>query len=246
MHKTLKLFTTVVLGAFAATSIADDSASQLAKPVALVELFTSQGCYSCPAADDVLTNYFAPREDVAALELHVDYWDDLVYGGSVWADPFSNAQYTRRQTDYNIKIRDTRTIYTPQTVIHGQRQASGTQKDRIELAVRESLQAEPDVRFRFLSDNNGKQGVVKLEGPIQPGAQLFYATFWKHRSTDVTAGENKNKTMINTNVVTDLQQLSYNGRQVNIPAIDEGQGCAIWLQLGRAGRVLSAARCPQS
>ena len=245
----LTLAAAVALLLSAATSAKAEEEGELAPPVALVELFTSQGCYSCPPADKVLAEEFAVRDDVAALELHVDYWDDLVYGGSVWADPYSDRDYTRRQTDYNIKIRDTRTVYTPQAVIHGHKQAAGTQSSRIAAAVEESLQTAPATRFRFLSaesdSDSESERRVRLEGPIQPGAQLFYAEFWRERSTEVTAGENKGKRMVNTNVVTKLERLPSNRRDIRLPPIDlAAQGCVLWLQRGRAGPVLSAARCP--
>ncbi|MBE8158933.1 MAG: DUF1223 domain-containing protein, partial [Betaproteobacteria bacterium] len=76
----------------------------LAPPRALVELYTSQGCSSCPPADKLFSEDISVHPDITALELHVDYWDDLVHGGSVWADPFSNRKYTERQTGYNIKL----------------------------------------------------------------------------------------------------------------------------------------------
>ena len=211
----------------------------LAAPAALVELFTSHGCYSCPPADDVLAD-IAVRPEVAALELHVDYWDDLVYGGSVWADPFSNRAYTERQTAYNIKIRDTRTVYTPQTVIHGVHQASGTQKSRILAAVEHVLAEPPPVRFRFWQ--NGK---VRAEGALPPATNVVYAIFWRHRTTTITAGENRGKTLDNVNVVTELKRLPFGTREVELPKFDpELQDCAVWLQSGRAGRILSAAKCP--
>ena len=173
----LTLAAAVALSLSAATSAKAEEEGELAPPVALVELFTSQGCYSCPPADKVLAEEFAVRDDVAALELHVDYWDDLVYGGSVWADPYSDRDYTRRQTDYNIKIRDTRTVYTPQAVIHGHKQAAGTQSSRIAAAVEESLQTAPATRFRFLSakseSDSESERRVRLEGPIQPGRSCF-------------------------------------------------------------------------
>lgn len=232
-----------ILGRMAAAAMiccASASADELAPPAALVELFTSQGCYSCPPAEDVLAEDIAPHPGAVALELHVDYWDDLVYFGSSWKDPFSDGAYTRRQTGYNVRIRDTRTIYTPQAVIHGRRQASGTQKERILRAVEEVLQTTPEVRFRFSGRNK-----VRAEGALPPGAQIFYAIFWRQRTTEVPAGENKGKVLRNTNVVTTLERLPFGVREAEIPEFDPAeQDCAVWVQQGNAGRVLSAARCP--
>ena len=243
MHNSLKLFfpvCTAILAALTAFSpLPAKAEGVLAPPAVLVELFTSQGCYSCPPAEKVLAESIAPHPDIAALEFHVDYWDDLVYGGSVWADPFSDNLHTRRQSSYNVKIRRTGSVYTPQTVIHGHRQASGTQESRILSAVGESLKKSPPVRFRFLNSRT-----VRAEGSLPPGARVSYAIFWKERITEISAGENKGKTLKNTNVVSEFQQLPFGVRDLVLPELAPDQGCAVWLQQGSAGRVLSAAKCP--
>ena len=74
----------------------------VASAAPMVELFTSQGCYSCPPADEHLVELIENNPDLVALEFHVDYWDDLNYGAAgTWKDPFSNAAYTQRQRQYN-------------------------------------------------------------------------------------------------------------------------------------------------
>ncbi|MGI9306572.1 MAG: DUF1223 domain-containing protein [Gammaproteobacteria bacterium] len=241
MRNILKLFAAGLCGVcaagFPAAAVADEAG--LAPPCAVVELFTSQGCYSCPPAEKVLAENFAVLPEVLALEFHVDYWDDLVYGGSVWADPFSNRKYTERQTGYNVKLRNTRGVYTPQAIIQGGQQAGGTQKDRISSAVRESLAQTPSVRFRF----NGRK--VRAEGALPPGVQMFYAVYWRKRETEVAAGENKGKLLHNTNVVTTLKRLPFGAREAELPEIDSAvQGCAVWMQQGRSGKIISAAKCP--
>lgn len=232
-----KILATGACFAAVAAAAADDG---LAPPLAVVELFTSQGCYSCPPAEKVLAEDVAAHPGAMALELHVDYWDDLVYGGSVWADPFSDGAHTRRQTAYNIKIRGTRGIYTPQTVIHGRRQAIGTSSDAILQAVDAALETPPEVRFRFSGRDK-----ARAEGALPPGTLLFYAIFWREQTTEITAGENKGKRLRNTNVVAKMEHLPFGTREVNIPDFDSAeQDCAVWLQRGVAGPILSAARCP--
>ena len=217
-------------------------AEDFAPPAAIVELFTSQGCYSCPPAERVLAEEIATYPGALPLELHVDYWDDLLYGGSVWKDPFSDAAYTRRQSGYNIRIRNTRSVYTPQAIIQGQKQASGTQSGRITGAIDETLAETPSVRFRFSGRNK-----VRAEGALPPAAKVYYAIFWRMRQTDVVAGENKGKLLHNTNVVTRLESAPFGVRDIDIPAFDADlQDCAVWLQQGDTGRILSAARCPAS
>lgn len=220
-------------------AIADDAP---APPAVVIELFTSQGCYSCPPAEKLLSEKLATRPGVIALEMHVDYWDDLVYGGSVWADPYSDNAYTRRQTAYNRRIRNTRSIYTPQAVIQGQSQAGGTQESRINAAIKDAEAAAPP-KNRFIFDGPRS---ARLEGALTPGAQAYYAVFWRKRTTQVDAGENKGKTLHNTNVVILLERMEFGKRDIVIPPFDsETQDCAVWLQQGVAGRITSAARCPQ-
>lgn len=99
-------------------------------PPVSVELFTSQGCYSCPPAEADLGK-LAKRSDVVALEWHVDYWDDLVYGGAgKWKDPFSSPEVTARQRDYNDSIRGQRRVYMPQMIVAGVREAVGSDRSR--------------------------------------------------------------------------------------------------------------------
>ena len=114
----------------------------------VVELFTSQGCYSCPPAEAFLGE-LAKRSDVVALEFHVDYWDDLVYGSAgQWKDPFSDPAYTRRQQVYARGIPGGR-VYTPQIVVDG-RLEDGRQPPRLRTRAhragqeREDRCAQPD------------------------------------------------------------------------------------------------------
>ena len=100
------------------TGVFSPASAQNSPPV-VVELFTSQGCYSCPPAEAYLAE-LAERTDIVALEFHVDYWDSLTYmWHGQWKDPFSSPQYTARQRDYNVAIRDQSGVYTPQMIIDG-------------------------------------------------------------------------------------------------------------------------------
>ncbi len=111
-------------------------------PPTVVELFTSQSCYSCPPAEAFLGE-LAQQPGVIALEFHVDYWDDLVYGlAGRWKDVYSNPAYTRRQRAYNQAIKGRPGAYTPQMVIDGSRETVGSRRsavyDAIEAASRDS------------------------------------------------------------------------------------------------------------
>ena len=216
-----------------------------AKSVVVLELFTSQGCYSCPPAEDLLKDDYARRDGVLALELHVDYWDDLIYGlAGSWEDPFSQNAFTRRQGAYNRRIRGTGSMFTPQVIIHGAASASGTQKHRIDLAILKASSPR-GIEWRFAGDaKTGWQANVK--GALEPGAELVYAIFLRTATTKIPSGENKGKTLTNTNIVTELRTLSLDAasRRLQLPVLKPGEDCAVWAQSGGGGRILSAARCP--
>jgi len=95
---------------------------------AVVELFTSQGCSSCPPADKILSGY-AKSNDVLALSWHVDYWNYLG-----WKDTFSKAEFTKRQRSYAVSFRR-RGVYTPQAVVNGRNHAVGSQRSEIESLI---------------------------------------------------------------------------------------------------------------
>ena len=118
------------LAALVALAMLVSSASPLdaAERPIVVELFTSEGCSSCPPADALLAE-LASRPDVLALSFHVDYWDRLG-----WKDPFSSAAATDRQRNYANLLR-TGTVYTPQIVVDGRWQAVGSDRDEVEQAI---------------------------------------------------------------------------------------------------------------
>src|SRR6516164_7919120 len=94
----------------------------------VVELFTSEGCSSCPPADKLLAE-LANRPDVLALSFHVDYWDRLG-----WKDPYSSREATKRQNRYATLL-DLATVYTPQIVVDGKWQAVGSDRPDVEHAI---------------------------------------------------------------------------------------------------------------
>lgn len=99
------------------------------RPQAVIELFTSQGCSSCPPADELLS-LLARQSDVVALAYHVDYWDYLG-----WRDTLASPDNTARQQDYNRAFGN-RSVYTPQAIVNGRLQMSGAERTRVEGAMR--------------------------------------------------------------------------------------------------------------
>ncbi len=182
---------------------ADNAAGgQTVRPI-VVELFTSQGCYSCPPAEAFLGELSA-RPDIIALELHVDYWDDLVYGAAgKWKDPFSSPMATQRQKLYAQSF-GTGRIYTPQMVVDGHLQGVGSNRGAILSAIGQAQkQAEPAVSLQVSRGPSGSLS-LEIEGPDKTDAVLWLVTFARTGTTEVLAGENKGKTLVSHNIDKNL------------------------------------------
>ena len=123
------------------------------KNVAVLELFTSQGCSSCPPADRLLGTYTS-KENVIALSFHVDYWDRLG-----WKDPFSSKAFTERQYNYASAMKAE--VYTPQLVINGQSEMIGSDESKISAAVKKVLAEEPDaaLSIKAMKPENGQVNI---------------------------------------------------------------------------------------
>ena len=219
------------------------------KPLVVMELFTSQGCYSCPAADKLVDEVFTKNPNLLPLEMHVDYWDDLVYGfDGVWKDPFSARQFSERQFAYNRKMSGRSSGYTPQMIVQGASQASGSRLNSILKLVEEAAEIPaPDIKIEFSGDaENGF--TAKIQGAVDDGMRIASAVFLRREITEVDSGENKGKVLVNANVVTRLVFTPAEKRAIQFPVLDHArQDCAAWVQRGRGfGPILAAARCPQS
>jgi hypothetical protein len=176
---------------------ADEPASS-AKGVAVVELFTSEGCSSCPPADDVLADLARTSDrPVYALAFHVDYWDDLG-----WPDRFASHESTMRQRAYERAF-GKGGVYTPQMIVGGTEQFTGSDRDRATAAVARALSHPADVQLVVRPHASGPDAVtVDFEAPGAPsGAVLNVAVVERSASTSVRAGENAGKTLHHANVV---------------------------------------------
>jgi hypothetical protein len=198
------------------------------RPV-VVELFTSQGCSSCPPADAVLAE-LATRKDVLALGFHVDYWDGLG-----WKDPLSAPGATARQNDYAAQF-GRREIYTPQIVVDGQRELAGSHRDAVLRAVAQSqpLAVAP---VAFAADGRSVSiGAGSGEG------RILVVSFVRSRSTSVQRGENAGHTARDVNGVEAIKTAGeWTGQTVSLPIdpVDTGHGVAVLVQADD-GRILGA------
>ncbi|SNR15197.1 conserved protein of unknown function [Tenacibaculum jejuense] len=170
------------------------------KPVVVLELFTSQGCSSCPPADRLLEEIKNNNDSdrVIPVAYHVDYWD---YIG--WKDPFASKDYTDKQRDYAEKFLSS-SIYTPQLVINGDEHFVGSDKVRIERRIKQILHRGSNSNTIEISDTEINDGKViffyKVDGKTKKRNIHFLLAINK-RITPVKRGENRNRTLINTNIV---------------------------------------------
>jgi hypothetical protein len=198
------------------------------RPV-VVELFTSQGCSSCPPADAVLAE-LAARPNVLALGFHVDYWDKLG-----WRDPLSAPGSTARQNDY-AKQFGKREIYTPQIVVDGRQQVIGSRRGEVLQAIEQSNPLTATT-VNFTAD---RRSVTISAGTGDGTITLF--RFLRSRLTEVKAGENEGRKAADVNGVVQLTRLGvWNGAMLTLPIDppDTGYGIAILVQ-SPDGEILGA------
>ncbi|MFT6580952.1 MAG: hypothetical protein ACJAU6_001382 [Alphaproteobacteria bacterium] len=211
-----------------------------AKSPVVVELFTSQGCSSCPPAEAYLDD-LAQRDDVIALEYHVDYWD---YIG--WKDPFGNRDYTVRQHRYVEKLGG-RYAYTPQMVINGVTHEVGSKRRRVDAIIREAQINASDAAPVLTMVRKGDLITVTLAGatPETPLNVVFLSFDGRHK-TAITRGENSGKTLVNSHVVRGIERLGqWNGGAAEFTVSMKGRkgdgGCAVIAQDAQQGPIAAAA-----
>ena len=215
----------------------------------VVELFTSQGCYSCPPAEKFLGE-LSEQKSVIALEFHVDYWDNLVYGAAgKWKDPFSKSAFTQRQRIYNQRIRGTGSVYTPQMVIDGKLEAGGSRRIPVLSAMRKAESARRDSVGIDVTMTFAMVQKVDLDAAGTGVGSVWLVRFIKAKETRVPSGENKGKALLSHNIVTEVLKIGeWSGKSVSFAVKDfllaDGEGCAVLVQDSRQGPVLGAAQCP--
>lgn len=233
-----------------ALAAAGGARAEPGQPV-VVELFTSQGCYSCPAAEKYLGELIRARGDaLIALEFHVDYWNDLVWGlAGNWEDVHSKPEYTRRQRRYAAtRLEGRGGVYTPQMVIGGRYAAVGSSQREVERRI-EQLRREPAPLTVQTALQSGDTLQIRISGEADDGAAVWLARYDLKHTTEVTGGENNGKTLDNFHVVTALRKVGTwrgPGVALDVPgvALGENQACAVFVQDERLGRILGAGKCP--
>jgi hypothetical protein len=205
MKKTLFLFLTLFAAVFVFFSFKNKRtiASDIDfEPITVIELFTSQGCSSCPSADRLLSQtIFEAAEQhkkVYALSFHVDYWNRLG-----WADPFSSKQFSERQANY-VDVFNINGAYTPQMVVNGVNQFTGSDKGALNKYIAATQNTKATIHFKTLQathkENNSIEIKYALEGDIK-ACKINVALVSAKETTFIPRGENEGVTLTNENVV---------------------------------------------
>jgi len=206
-------------------------AAEISKPTGVVELFTSQGCYSCPPADK-LVGEFAEEGEFLALSWHVDYWDYLG-----WKDSFASKANTQRQYAYAKTLRE-RQVYTPQAVINGRAHAVGSDRGKIVKALKGFSESNQGMTVPINANITDESISIDIANTVDAADATLYLIFFnKRHDVKIKRGENGGKTLTYYNVVHDSQPLGMiksNGLQMEFPITEMKKrgydGCALILQ----------------
>ncbi len=182
--------------------------TQNAEPFAVVELFSSEGCSDCPEAEEVLNKLtleaMGDKSYIYPLAFHVDYWNKLG-----WKDPFSDSAFSNRQRKYR-KVLGNEVVYTPQMIINGRVEFTGTDDKRMRAVIDSVMKIVPECYFTIHPDENKlKQGILEFEYEIlkipaneeSRELNICYALVERKLVSDIMRGENKGKKMTHQNVV---------------------------------------------
>lgn len=223
----------------------------------LIELFTSEGCSSCPPADSWLRER-VPRlvspGDIVALAFHVDYWDSLG-----WQDRFADPAYTRRQHFYS-RVSGSRFVFTPQVLLSGRNYSSWSNNRQFQQDVQAMRQAIPDANIK-LHQKNASAGMIRFEvqADIKQGVKLqdmhvIVALYQNGLISDVRRGENTGSRLLHDYVVRGLYQsekINQTGnikikQQLVLPndAVPSEMGLAVFVQDNQTGFVVQAMSAP--
>ncbi|AMM86906.1 hypothetical protein AZF01_15955 [Martelella sp. AD-3] len=235
---------TIISAAFiAAFAFSTAEAGKIQNPLGVLELFTSQGCSSCPPADRAAAE-IAGQGDIIVLSFHVDYWNYLG-----WTDTMSSRQNTERQYAYGEAMGRSG-VYTPQAILNGREQMIGTSRADLNDSL-ETLAAKGDgLNVPVSTQMHGDEVLIDI-GAGSGKADVLVVYLKGEEEVAIKEGENKGKTITYRNIVTDVQTVGmWHGSptRITLPArvLDarESDGCAILLQstdrAGNPGPILGA------
>jgi hypothetical protein len=236
---------TISLAALAFAAILQPALAE--PPRAVVELFTSQGCSSCPPADAVLAD-LARRPDIVALSLPVNYWDYLG-----WKDTLAHSAFTDRQKAY-AKVRQDRQVYTPQMIVNGKKPCIGSDRAQIEKSIQETSGDGGGLPVSVrLAESSGTItiSVDASDKTTEQFAEVWVLPVLKEHAVPIGRGENRGRTVTYANVVRGMKRVGeWRGEaaRFEVPsaeARDGGDGYVVLLQAlerTKPGAILGAAK----
>jgi hypothetical protein len=218
-------------------------------PRAVVELFTSQGCSSCPPADELLVE-FSRQPDIVALSLPVNYWDYLG-----WKDTLAHVAFTERQKAY-AHSRSDRQVFTPQMIVNGKKSSIGSDRAQVEKAIQYTTKGRTALPVNVvINEQNDTVTITVEETPdtTQREAEIWILPVLRSQTVPIERGENKGKTITYANVVRGLNRVGEwrgGSARFEVPldmARKGGDAYVVLLQgtdAARPGLILGAAKGP--
>jgi hypothetical protein len=204
-------------------------AARAAAGPAVLELFTSQGCSSCPPADALLGE-LARQPGVIALAWHVDYWNNLG-----WKDPYARPQWTERQRAYARLLRDE--VYTPALVINGAAMVVGSDRP----SVTRTMAGTPGPRGVALRRTGA--GIEAAGLAIPSGASAQWVVYDPSAATAVAAGENAGRHLNEYRIVRETHDVTVSDGPMMLAAVGAGRGAALLVR-DAGGRLIAAGDSP--
>ena len=218
-------------------------------PRAVVELFTSQGCSSCPPADELLVEY-SRQPDIIALSLPVNYWDYLG-----WKDTLAHVAFTERQKAY-AHSRSDRQVFTPQMIVNGKKSCIGSDRAQIEKAIQYTSKGRKTLPVNVIVNEQGGTVTIQVEETLETAqreAEVWVLPILRTQTVPIERGENRGKTITYANVVRGLNRLGEwrgGSARFEMPletARKGGDAYVVLLQstdAARPGVILGAAKGP--
>jgi hypothetical protein len=216
-----------------------NGASAQTQPV-LVELYTSQGCSSCPPADEFMS-HLASDPNVIALALHVDYWD---YIG--WKDTFADPQFTKRQKAYARAI-GSRTIYTPQMIVGGLDRVEGNDPMEVSDKIRRHMTLPAQVQLSLTRRGDQVQISAWADGVLSDELRVQLVRYKEKESVAIGRGENAGREVVYHNIVTSWQPIAEWDGQGPLDLLADAPGAdpvVVIVQKEGPAEVLAVARLP--
>ncbi len=218
-------------------------------PRAVVELFTSQGCSSCPPADELLVE-FSRQPDIVALSLPVNYWDYLG-----WKDTLAHVAFTERQKAY-AHSRSDRQVFTPQMIVNGKKSSIGSDRAQVEKAIQYTTKGRKALPVNVVIDEQNDTVTITVEetpDTTQREAEIWILPVLRSQTVPIERGENKGKAITYANVVRGLNRVGEwrgGSARFEVPldmARKGGDAYVVLLQgtdATRPGLILGAAKGP--